>query len=69
MDIWEVILDDEALNPDDNMGLVVDMDNRDFSEELNESQLDGQEENVVEDDYDVEAKILVDDGKNLRPGV
>lgn len=51
------------------MGLVVDMDNRDFSEELNESQLDGQEENVVEDDYDVEARILVDDGKNLRAGV
>lgn len=69
MDIWEVILGDEVLNLDDNMGLVVDMDNRDFSEELNESQLDGQEENVVEDDYDVEARILVGDGKNLRAGV
>lgn len=51
------------------MGLVVDMDNRDFSEELNESQLDDQEENVVKDDYDVEARILVGDGKNLQAGV
>jgi len=60
-----VTLGDEVLMMDDNMDLVVDMDNTDFSEELYESPLDDQEENVVKDDHDEEAKTQVDDGKNL----
>jgi len=51
------------------MDLAVDMDSMDFFEELYESPLGAQEENVVEDDHDVEAKIQADGGKNLLAAV
>jgi len=41
------------------------MDNMDFSVEGHENLLDVPEENVVKDDHDEEAKILVCDGKSL----
>lgn len=47
------------------MDLVADMDNTDFFEGQHENPQDDQEENVVQDDHDEEAKSLVDEGKNL----